>query len=61
MPMLVGSPLIAPAVVTGSPQLQLKTPNALGSAFAGVATPTATMSAAVALNSTFVITYGSPC
>jgi hypothetical protein len=34
-------------------------PNELGSAAAGVAIPTAAPSAIAALNSTFVITYGS--
>lgn len=38
------------------PQLQLRTPNALGSALAGMATPTATVSATAALNNPFVIT-----
>jgi hypothetical protein len=46
--------------VTVPSQLQLRTPNKLGSALAGIAAATAAPSAIAALNSTFVITNHSP-
>ena len=58
IPSLIWSDTVGPPTpaVGLSPQLQLRTPNALGSALTGMATPTATLSATAALNNTFVIT-----
>jgi hypothetical protein len=58
IPSLIWSDTAGPptAAVGPPPQLQLRTPNALGSALTGMATPTAAPNATAALNKIFVTT-----